>query len=328
MSDSRKRQLGSATVLLSLALTIAGCATAPITGRRQLLLLSEGEETALGLKSYEEVLATEKLSTDPAANALVQQVGARIAAATGKNYPWEFKVVDKPDMVNAFCLPGGKIVVYTGILPVTQDANGLATVIGHEVAHAIARHGGERVSSGLLTNLGIQAVTTAMGKRDPATIQTVTGLLGAGVSVGVMMPFSRDQESEADRMGLVYMAKAGFSPDAAVAFWQRMQASSKGAPPEILSDHPSDATRIKRIQGWLPEARAAFVPGPAITVAPVNVAPAAPAPTATPARAPTAAPPAPSAGRTTAPAAPAQTAPATTQPPRAPAPPPPTPPRR
>lgn len=306
---------------LVLSLTVAGCATAPVTGRRQLLLLSEGEETALGLKSYQEVLATERLSTDPAANALVQQVGARIAAATGKSYPWEFKVVDKPDMVNAFCLPGGKVVVYSGIFRVSQDANGMATVIGHEVAHAIARHGGERVSSGMLTNLGIEAVTAAMGNRDPSTVKTVSGLLGAGAAVGIMLPFSRDQESEADHLGLIYMARAGFSPDAAVGFWQRMQASSQGAMPELLSDHPSDANRIRRIQGWLPEARAAFVPGPPIAAGPVGVPPAAPAPTH-------AAPPPPAPVRSAAPTAPAPAAPAPTQPQRAPAPPPPPVPRR
>ena len=284
----------SCSRLLRLApavLALLGCATVPITGRNQLLLLSEGEETKLGLQSYQEVLTKERLSTDPVANELVQQVGIRIAAATGKNYQWEFKVVDKPDTVNAFCLPGGKVVVYSGIFPVTRDADGLATVIGHEVAHAIARHGGERVSEGMLTNLGIEAVTASMGAKDPQTVQTVGGLLGAGVQVGLMLPFSRDQESEADHMGLIYMAKAGFQPDAALAFWKRMAQASPGAPPQILSDHPSDANRIEQIDGWLPEARAAFVPGAAIAVPPPAapvVAPAAPAPAAS-----TAAPPPP-----------------------------------
>ena len=290
----------SCSRLLRLApavLALLGCATVPITGRNQLLLLSEGEETKLGLQSYQEVLTKERLSTDPVANELVQQVGIRIAAATGKNYQWEFKVVDKPDTVNAFCLPGGKVVVYSGIFPVTRDADGLATVIGHEVAHAIARHGGERVSEGMLTNLGIEAVTASMGAKDPQTVQTVGGLLGAGVQVGLMLPFSRDQESEADHMGLIYMAKAGFQPDAALAFWKRMAQASPGAPPQILSDHPSDANRIEQIDGWLPEARAAFVPGAAIAVPPPAapvVAPAAPAPVPAPApAASTAAPPPP-----------------------------------
>jgi predicted Zn-dependent protease len=292
---------------------LVGCATVPLTGRKQLLLLSEGEETSLGLQAYQEVLSKETLSSDPAANALVQQVGARIAAATGKGYQWEFKVVDKPGTVNAFCLPGGKVVVYTGLLPVAQDANGLATVIGHEVAHAIARHGGERVSEGLIANMGLEAVSAAMGNKDPNTVKTVTGLLGAGVQVGVLLPFSRDQESEADHMGLIYMAKAGFPPETAVAFWQRMAALSQGAPPELLSDHPSDARRIQQIQAWLPEAQAAYVPGPAIAAPPL-------APVAAPAPAPVAAPPPP------APRAPTPAPPAASKP--AGPPPPPPPPRR
>jgi predicted Zn-dependent protease len=311
--------------LVPVLLALAGCATVPITGRKQLLLLSEGEETSLGLQSYQEVLKTEKLSTDPAANALVQQVGKRIAAATGKSYEWEFKVVDKPGTVNAFCLPGGKVVVYSGIFPVSQDEAGLATVIGHEVAHAIARHGGERVSQGLLTNVGLEAVTASMGARDPQTVKTVSGLLGAGVQVGVMLPFSRDQESEAYHLGLIYMAKAGYPPEAAVAFWQRMANASQGAPPEFLSDHPSDARRIQQIQAWLPEAKAAFVPNaappaPIPTVAPPAPAAApAPAPTPAPAAAP---PPAP------APAPAAKPTPPKTTPAGPPPPPPPPPPKR
>jgi metalloendopeptidase OMA1, mitochondrial len=314
MVSSSSRLLRLVPVLFALV----GCATVPITGRQQLLLLSEGEETSLGMQSYQEVLKTEKLSADPVANALVQQVGARIAAATGKSYQWEFKVVDKPGTVNAFCLPGGKVVVYSGLLPVAQEEAGLATVIGHEVAHAIARHGGERVSEGLLTNLGIEAVTASMGAKDPETVKTVSGLLGAGVMVGVMLPFSRDQESEADRLGLIYMAKAGYQPEAAVAFWQRMAKASQGAPPEFLSDHPSDARRIEQIQGWLPEAKAAFVPNAAPPAPFPTVAPAAAAPAPAPKPASPAAPPAP------APAAkPAAPAPAPAAPPPPPPPPPP-----
>jgi predicted Zn-dependent protease len=303
MPTKRSRLLFLAPALLALV----GCATVPYTNRKQFLLLSEGEETALGLQSFQEVMSQEKLSTDPAANALVAQVGSRIAAATGKNYQWEFKVVDKPDTVNAFCLPGGKVVVYTGLLPVAKDEAGLAVVVGHEVAHAIARHGGERVSEGMLTNVGLQAVSAAMGAKDPETVKTVTGLLGAGVQVGVMLPFSRDQESEADRLGLIFMAKAGYDPEAAVGFWQRMSQASQGAPPEFLSDHPSDARRIKQIQGWLPEAKAAFVPNAAPPMAVPAVARAAApasAPAATPAPAPAPKPAAPAPAPTTAPAKP------------------------
>jgi predicted Zn-dependent protease len=275
MSPLRLRSIGLISVL-----TCAACATAPITGRKQLLLLSESEEDSMGAQSFQDVLTTEKVSLDPNANALVARVGQRIAAATGKNYQWEFKVVEKNE-ANAFCLPGGKVVVYTGILPLTANEAGLATVVGHEVAHAIARHGGERVSEGLLVNVGLAAVNAGMSNRDPQTVQTVTGLLGAGVAVGVTLPFSRTQESEADRMGLVYMAKAGYDPHEALAFWQRMEKASGGKMPEILSDHPSDSRRIRQIQGWLPEAMAAYNPqaaaaAPAPAPAPV---PAQPAPT-------------------------------------------------
>jgi predicted Zn-dependent protease len=278
--------------LLALGLC-AACATAPVTGRKQLLLLSESEEDGMGAQSFQEVLTTEKVSLDPNANALVTRVGQRIAAATGKNYQWEFKVVEKNE-ANAFCLPGGKVVVYTGILPLTANEAGLATVIGHEVAHAIARHGGERVSEGLLVNVGLAAVNAGMGNRDPQTVQTVTGLLGAGVAVGVNLPFSRMQESEADHMGLVYMAKAGYDPHEALAFWQRMENASGGKMPEILSDHPSDSRRIQQIQGWLPEAMTAYNPQ-AAAVAPVApvAAPAPAAPAAGPAPTRTVVPPPP-----------------------------------
>jgi predicted Zn-dependent protease len=303
--------------LLSLAV-VSACATAPITGRKQLLLLSESEENGMGVQSFQEVLTTEKISLDPNANALVARVGQRIAAATGKAYQWEFKVVEKNE-VNAFCLPGGKVVVYTGILPLTANEAGLATVIGHEVAHAIARHGGERVSEGLLVNVGLAAVNAGMSNRDPQTVQTVTGLLGAGMAVGVTLPFSRTQESEADRMGLVYMAKAGYDPHEAMAFWQRMEKASGGKMPEILSDHPSDSRRISQIESWLPEAMAAYNPqaaamapaAPVVAPAPAPVAPA-PAPVA-PAPAPAPVAPAP---------APRAPAPASATPPPPPPPPP------
>jgi predicted Zn-dependent protease len=244
-----------------MVLGILACAHAPITGRKQLLLLSQGDENQLGAQAFEQVVTTERVATDPNTNALVKRVGERIAAATGKtDYQWEFRVIDKNE-ANAFCLPGGKVVVYTGILPLTQDDAGLATVLGHEIAHAVARHGGERVSEGLLVNAGLAAVQLGMGNRDPQTVRTVTGLLGAGAAVGIMLPFSRTQESEADHLGLIYMAKAGYDPHAALAFWQRMLQAPKGnAPPEILSDHPADDKRIEQINKWMPEAMSHYRP--------------------------------------------------------------------
>lgn len=234
---------------------LGGCVQSDLTGRRQLLVLPPSSEQQMGLTAWQEILKKQRISREPQVNALVQRVLARIAGATGQTgYSWEFAVIEDPTP-NAFALPGGKVGVHTGILPYTRDEAGLAAVIGHEVAHVTVRHGGERVSQQLLVNLGLAAVEAAMAGGDPATVQQVTSLLGAGASVGVILPFSRSHESEADRLGLVYMAKAGYDPRAAVDFWRRMQQASKGGkPPEFLSTHPSDETRIRQLQQWLPEA--------------------------------------------------------------------------
>ena len=245
-----------------LLLWLVACETVPLTGRSQIMLLPEGTEVAMGVDAYREVLQKSKLSTDPAANAQVARVGQRIAQATGRaDYKWEFKVLENAQ-ANAFCLPGGKVAVYTGILPITRDDAGLAAVLGHEIAHAVARHGGERVSQTLLVQSGLAATQAALSRNDPATVQAVTSLLGAGASVGVLLPWSRSQESEADHMGLIYMAKAGYDPRAAKTLWERMDAASQGGsrPPEFLSTHPLPATRIKQIEGWLPEALGYYQP--------------------------------------------------------------------
>ena len=238
-------------------LVVVACQTVPITGRSQIMLLPEPEETRMGLQSYQEILRKSRISRDTQFNYLVSRVGTRIAQATGRtDYRWEFKVIEDDKQVNAFALPGGKVAVYTGILPVTKDDAGLATVMGHEVAHAIARHGGERVSQGLLVQAGLTAVQASLASRDPRMVQQVTGLLGAGAAVGVILPFSRAQESEADHLGLIYMAKAGYDPRAAISFWQRMDQAARGraGPPQFLSTHPSHETRIKQIEEWVPEA--------------------------------------------------------------------------
>lgn len=252
-----------ATVLVALLLSVAACQTAPITGRSQLIILPEPQELQMGVQAYQEILKKSKISRDPQQNELVTRVGSRIAQATGRtDYKWEFTVIQDDKQVNAFALPGGKVAVYTGILPVTKDEAGLATVMGHEVAHAIARHGGERVSQGLLVQGGLIAAQVAMANRDPQTVQLVTGLLGAGAAVGVVLPFSRAQESEADRLGLIYMAKAGYDPRAAIGFWQRMEqaAQRRGNPPEFLSTHPSHGTRVRQIEQWIPEAMQHYQP--------------------------------------------------------------------
>jgi metalloendopeptidase OMA1, mitochondrial len=231
------------------------CATAPYTGRKQILLISEGEEMALGDNAYRDVLKKEKISQDPKANALVKRVGARISAVANKpEYKWEFTVIDNPKTVNAFCLPGGKIAVYTGILPYTQTEAGLAFVMAHEIGHAIAHHGGERMSEQYITKLGQEAINIAIAGKSPAAVQAVNTSYGLATTVGVMLPFSRTMEYEADHIGLILMAKAGYDPREAPAFFERMMKSQHGAPPEFLSTHPADQARIRQLNALIPEA--------------------------------------------------------------------------
>lgn len=243
------------------ALLLAACQSVPITGRSQLQMISEGAEAGLGLSAYQDVLQKEKISQDPKLNELVTRVGSRIAAATGRtDYKWEFKVIENDKLANAFCLPGGKVAVYTGLMPVAQDEAGLAAVIGHEVAHAIARHGGERMSQQLLLE-GV-ALAAAVSTKDERKAELYATLLGVGATFGILLPYSRLHESEADRMGLIYMAKAGYDPRAARDFWVRMGANDgkKGKPPEWLSTHPADDKRIRQIEQWLPEALSHYRP--------------------------------------------------------------------
>ena len=211
----------------------------------------------MGLQAYREILRKSRISPDPAANDLVSRVGTRIAAATGRtDYQWEFKVIDDSRQINAFALPGGKVAVYTGLLPVARDDAGVAAVLGHEIGHVMARHGGERVSQELLVQVGLTATMAALSRGDPQTVRSVGSLLGAGAAVGLILPWSREQESEADHLGLIFMAKAGYDPHAALDLWGRMGEASRGGgePPEFLSTHPSHGARIKQIEQWLPEA--------------------------------------------------------------------------
>src|SRR5438132_793714 len=243
------------TIVLAALVAMVSCATVPLTGRHQLLLLSEGQEVQMGLDPYREVLKKSKLSTDPVATEQVRRVGRRIAEATGRtDYQWEFSLIEDKQ-VNAFCLPGGKVAVYTGLLPITGDDARLAAVLGHEVAHAIARHGGERVSQGLIVQVGLAATQVALARNDPTFVRQATALLGAGATVGLILPWSRAQESEADHLGLIFMAKAGYDPHAALDLWHRMAEAAKGRerPPEFLSTHPSEPTRIAQIEASIPE---------------------------------------------------------------------------
>lgn len=242
--------------LVLAAALAAGCETVPITGRSQFNLMSESEESQLGIEAYNQVVAKAKLSTNAAAAESVRRVGSRIAAVTGQNYQWEYRLLEDPQ-ANAFALPGGKIAVYTGILPITRDDAGLAAVLGHEVSHVIARHSGERMTQQIAAQMGFGIIGNILGA-SPQTIQS----LGSVVAAGLLLPFDRRQESEADHIGLVYMAKAGYDPHAARDLWVRMAEASKSQsrPPEFLSTHPSEETRIKQIEGWLPEAMKYYQP--------------------------------------------------------------------
>lgn len=238
---------------------LAGCATVPETGRSQLLLVSPAEETQLGFQEFEKLKKSVPISKDPAANAQLQRVGQRIAAvAPLRNARWEFVLFDKPDVPNAFCLPGGKVGVYSGILPMTRDDAGLATVIGHEVAHAVARHGAERMSEGMLIQLGGQILEQATTGRSEASRAALQQAYGIGSALGVALPHSRGQELEADRIGLLYMARAGYPPREALAFWKRFAEykNKNGGDKQIefLSTHPLDDQRIRQIEGLIPQA--------------------------------------------------------------------------
>jgi predicted Zn-dependent protease len=238
----------------------SGCGTVPVTGRRQLNLLSAGEEMQLGLTSFEETKKQVPVSKDAAANAMLQRVGQRIAAVASKDMPnaqWEFVLFESKE-VNAFCLPGGKVGVYTGILPITKDEAGLATVLGHEIAHAVARHGGERMSQAMVIQGGGNLLGLGLQTADPKWQAAAQLAYGVGAKLGAELPHSRAQESEADHIGLIYMARAGYPPEAAVEFWQRFGEFNKqqgGDTPWFLRTHPLDETRAKQLQGWIPEAK-------------------------------------------------------------------------
>lgn len=251
---------------LLLLLLLCGCATVPITGRQQLSIIPSSSLMSMSYQQYGEFLKSNKLSTDKAAADQVKQVGARIRGAVERffqqsghpeqlqGYQWEFNLVESKE-INAWCMPGGKVVVYSGILPVTKDETGLAVVMGHEVAHAIAGHGSERMSQELLAQFGGVALATAMSQQPAATQQLWMTVYGAGAQYGALLPYGRLQESEADRLGLIFMAMAGYDPHEAVTFWERMSPTKGGGqPPEFFSTHPSDASRIAAIRKLIPEA--------------------------------------------------------------------------
>lgn len=253
-------------VVLVASVVIVACTTVPVTGRRQLNLIPRSELLAMSYSQYDQFLGEHPVITGTPEAAMVERVGNRIAGAVedylrdqGKadhlrGYDWEFRLVED-DAVNAWCMPGGKVVFYTGILPVTRDEAGLAVVMGHEIAHAVAEHGNERMSQTLLAELGGVGLSVAMRERPERTRNMWLAAYGAGAQVGVLLPFSRRQESEADELGLIFMAKAGYDPREAPDFWGRMTAErGRPGPPEFLSTHPADDTRMRNLRELMPTA--------------------------------------------------------------------------
>ena len=272
MSDMRKLK----TILLSLvAVVLVGCGTThtvPLTGRQQTLMVEDGQVLSLANQQYQEFMKTAKLSTNQANTNMVKRVGQNLANAVVNylnanglgnevaNYTWTFNLV-QDKQVNAWCMPGGLICVYEGILPVTKDEASLAIVLGHEIAHAVARHSAEQMSTQMKQQYGMQIGAAVLGQLGMGT--NTTSVIQAIAAQGFNfknLSYSRNHESEADHMGLIFAAMAGYDPQAAVTFWQRMAASSNNQTAEFLSDHPSDATRIKQIHGWMPEALQYYKP--------------------------------------------------------------------
>jgi predicted Zn-dependent protease len=233
---------------------LAACATVQYTGRKQFNLIATDQEIELGQQAYAQVLKENKLSNNAAYQQRIRAIGARIqVAAQEPSFQWEFNVL-QGQQVNAFCLPGGKVAFWDAIMPICGDDAGVAVVMGHEVAHALAHHGAERMTQGMGVEILGQVLAIGFGKSDPARQQSILQYFGIGANVG-LLKYSRDHESEADHIGLILMAKAGYDPRVAVDFWRRMAAASNGQkPPEFLSTHPSDDTRIRQIEEWLPEA--------------------------------------------------------------------------
>lgn len=274
-------------LLLMVAVVLASCGTShtvPITGRTQSLMVEDGQVLSLATQQYQEFMKTAKLSTNAANTAMVKRVGQNLANAVTSymnanglgselaNFNWTFNLV-QDNQVNAWCMPGGLIVVYEGILPVTQDESSLAIVLGHEIAHAVARHSAEQMSTQMKQQQGLQLGAAVAGMLGMGT--NTSSLISAVVANGFNfknLSYSRNHESEADHMGLIFAAMAGYDPRTAITFWQRMAAGKTNTTSEFLSDHPSDATRISQIQGWMPEALKYYKKGGTTTTTSANSA--------------------------------------------------------
>ena len=251
-------------LLIIALLLLSSCGSVPITGRKQILLVSDQEVLTSCLTQYSEYMKSAPVSSNASGKNMVIRVGKKIAAATEQylkanglsaelsNFSWEFNLV-KDNQVNAFCMPGGKIVVYEGLLKLVSSDDELAVVLGHEVAHAVAKHSNESMSQQLMTQYGAQILTQALSNKSAAIQKAGSTIYGLGAQYGLTLPFSRKHESEADYMGLIFMTMAGYDPNVAITFWQKMSVSGGAKVPEFMSTHPSDATRINDIKKILPE---------------------------------------------------------------------------
>ena len=267
-------QVKQMLLITLISVGVAACSKNSITGRNQLALLPESELRSMAASEYQQFLSQNKVVTPSASKdaEMVRRVGTRLVSAINKyysakgltseleGYKWEYNLVDSKD-VNAWAMPGGKIVVYTGLLPITQNEAALAVVVGHEVSHALLQHGNQRMSQGLLAQVGEVALAVALSNKPTETQNLFLAAYGAGATIGVMLPFSRKQELEADRFGLIWPAMAGYNPQEAIPLWERMERASQGQkPPEFLSTHPSEGTRIDELQKYMPEAMKYYKP--------------------------------------------------------------------
>ena len=253
------------SLALAVLLFLSACATVPLTGRQQLNFIPDSQMNAMSFQQYDAVIAESKLSRNTEQTEGIRRVGHRIQGAVEEyfrmnglgdqlaGYQWEFNLIQSDD-ANAWCMPGGKVAFYTGLLPICKDETGVAVVMGHEVAHAVAEHGGERMSQGLVLQLGGMALAEALQSKPDQTRSLFMTAFAVGAQFGAILPFSRSQESEADRMGLIFMAMAGYDPREAPKFWERMAAEGGAKPPEFMSTHPSDQTRMRQLREFMPEA--------------------------------------------------------------------------
>lgn len=258
------KMMKQTTLFILVLLLLSACGSVPLTGRRQMLLVSDAEIVSASLTQYNDFIKTATLSADKTKTAMVERVGKNVAAATEAylkqngleselaNFAWEFKLV-KDNQVNAFCMPGGKIVVYEGLIPLVASDDELAVVLGHEIAHAVAKHANERMSQEVLAQYGAAILDAALSTKSEAIRSLGSTVFGLGSQLGVMLPYSRQHEYEADYLGMVFMTLAGYNPQSTVTFWQKMASQGNAGTLEILSTHPTDANRIAELQRRLPE---------------------------------------------------------------------------